>query len=69
MKKIKHRGPFSEKELKLLRGNFKRIARKHKVSRPYVSYLATGKKPANNPKAKNIIADLRRLLAAYKTVL
>ena len=61
--------PFTDKELSLLRGNLKRIARKHEVSLPYVSYLVHGHKPIRSEKSKAIIADLRRLLAAYKTIL
>jgi len=61
--------PFDEKELSLLRGNYAKVARKYGVTKEYVHYLASGKKKANNQKAKDIINDLTRLLAVFKQVL
>ena len=61
--------PFSSRELQMLKGTYPRVARKYGVTRQYVRQLAAGVQPATTEIAKNIIADLRRLLAAYKTVL
>jgi len=61
--------PFTDEELKILRGNYRKIAKKHGITPEYVSYLLHGKRPIISTRAKAIINDLRKLLEAYKEVL
>jgi len=59
---------FTPKEINLLKGNYRRIGKKHGVSRVYVRALAIGAKPLSTPKARRIYHDLERLLETLKEV-
>lgn len=60
--------PFSDKEIQLLKGNYKRIAEKYGVSRQYVRMIVIGDKPVKNPKSQRIYTDLTKLLETLKQI-
>ena len=58
--------PFTERELRLLRGNIGYVAKKNRVSREYVSRIINGKLPARSYKAQSILRDATKLLNTLK---
>ncbi|KAB8151782.1 hypothetical protein EZY14_016440 [Kordia sp. TARA_039_SRF] len=60
MKKIL--ADFKKDEIKLLQGNFQKIADKNKVSRAYVSQIANNRRSVSSIKASNILKNLKEIL-------
>ena len=59
---------FTNKELKLIRGNIRRVAVKNKVTREYVSKIVNGRAPVRTRKAQCIYNDIQKLLNTLKEV-
>jgi len=65
---MKNIAPFTDKEVKILKGSMSLLATKHKVSRKYVYMIATGRRPAISKKSRAIFSDLERLIKALQPI-
>ena len=57
---------FTKEEIKLLQGNFQKIAEKKKVSRTYVSQIANSEREIASEKSKEIFKSLQNFLEVLK---
>ena len=66
MNKYIQKKPFTERELRVVRGNIQRIAAKNKVTRRYVSKIINGHAPIRTRKAQAVYRDTKKLIEALK---
>ncbi len=55
--------PFTDAEIKILTGVFRKLGNKHEVAGSYVRNIAIGKRRTRTPKAKAILKSLKQVLA------
>ena len=53
---------FTDKQYKILKGNYTNIAHKHLVHPSYVKLIATGQRPVKSKTSKRIWADMLALI-------
>ena len=60
--------PFSDRDIEIVKVNWKRIADKHGCNNSYVSLIAKGERKANSDLAKLIIKDIEALLKTLRPI-
>lgn len=62
----KKENPFTDREIKILTGVFRKLGSKHKVDGSYVRKIAIGKRATKTEKAKAILGSLKQTLELLK---